>query len=133
MRMKIVVPIGLFVLLATGFGFAQIQTIQSLRANIPFQFVVEGKTLPAGEYNFIRSADNGSFQIISTKKGPSAVALVITTLGGAIHSTPQDSHIVFDKIGDTYTLSEIWIPQLDGFLLHATKEKHEHRSINIPR
>ncbi len=131
MRMKIVVPIGLFVLLATGFGFAQIQTIQSLRANIPFQFVVEGKTLPEGEYNFIRN--EGSFQVVSVKKGPSAVALVITMLGGEIHTTPQDAHIVFDKVGDSYFLSEIWIPQMDGFLLNATKEKHEHRTINIPR
>ncbi len=129
MKMKIAVTIGLVALLTAAFGLAQ--TVQSLRANIPFQFIVEGKALPPGEYNFIRN--EGSFQVVSVKKGPSAVALVITTLGGGIHTTPQDAHIVFDKVGDSYFLSEIWIPQMDGFLLNATKEKHEHRTINIPR
>ncbi len=129
MKMKIAVTIGLVALLTTVFGLAQ--TVQSLRANIPFQFIVGGKALPAGEYNFIRN--EGSFQVVSVKKGPSAVALVITMLGGEIHTTPQDAHIVFDKVGDSYFLSEIWIPQMDGFLLNATKEKHEHRTINIPR
>ncbi len=131
MRTRIAVLFGCFALLATVCCFAQ--EAQSLQANIPYPFVVEGTTLPPGAYDFVRSKDEQSIRVVSESKGPSVNALVITRLGGGIHTTPQDAHVVFDKVGDTYFLSEIWIPGMDGYLLHATKEKHEHRSINIPR
>jgi len=131
MKMKIAVAVSCVALLATVFGFAQ--AVKSIRVNIPFQFVVEGKTLPTGEYNLVRSEDERTIEVVSTKKGPSTYALVITRLGGEIHTTPQDSHIVFDNVGNTYFLSEIWIPGMDGFLVHATKEKHEHRTISVPK
>ncbi len=130
MKMKIAVTMGFVALLVMVVGSAQ--SAQSIRANVPFQFVVEGKALSAGEYEFVRGTDDLSIQIISLKKGPSAAALIVTRLGRGIHTTPGDAHLVFDKVGETYFLSELWIPEMDGFLLHATKEHHEHRSINIP-
>ena len=130
MKTKIAVTIGLVALLVTVLGSAH--AAQAIRANIPFQFVVEGKALPAGEYDFIRSTDDQSIQVIPLKKGPSTAALVLTRMGRGIHTTPGDAHLVFDKVGETYFLSEFWVPELDGFLLHATKEHHEHRSVNIP-
>ncbi len=130
MKTKIAVAAGLVALLVTVFGSAQ--AAPSIVVKVPFQFMVNNATLPAGEYNFIRSNDEQSFQIVSTNKGPSAAVLVLTRLGKEIHVTPEDAHVVFDKVGDTYFLSEVWLPRMDGFLLRATKEKHEHRSINIP-
>ncbi len=130
MKTKIAVTMGLVALLAMVIGSAH--AAQALRANIPFQFVVEGKALPAGEYDFIQSPDKQSIQVIPTKKGPSADALVLTRLGKGIHTTQIDAHIVFDKVGETYFLSEIWVPEVDGYLIHATKQPHEHRSVNIP-
>jgi hypothetical protein len=50
-----------------------------------------------------------------------------------MHTTPEDAHIVFDVVGDKHMLSEIWIPGEDGYLLLATKGKHGHKVINIPR
>jgi hypothetical protein len=58
---------------------------------------------------------------------------ILTLLGAAIHTSKQDAHIVFDKVGEVYTLSEIWIPGEDGLLLVATKGKHEHKTIDVPR
>jgi hypothetical protein len=130
MKTKYAVTLGLVALLVMILGSAQAAT--QIRANIPFQFVVEGKTLPAGEYDLVRNDNDQSIQVIAVKKGPSADALVVTKISGAIHTTPQDTHIIFDKVGDTYYLSELWIPDFDGYLLRATKEKHTHRSINVP-
>jgi len=130
MKIKIAVTMSFVALLAMVVGSAQ--AAQTVRANIPFQFVVEGKALPAGEYDFVRSDNELTVRVISQNKGPSAVALVLTRLGQGIHTTQGDAHVVFDKIGDTYFLSELWIPELDGYLFHATKQHHEHRAINIP-
>ena len=73
-----------------------------VEATIPFAFNVEGKVLPAGQYEFTPAAN-------------------LATL------------IVFDKVGDVFTLSEIWVPGLDGFMLHMTKEAHEHRIVNVSK
>ncbi len=112
-----------------AFGFAQ---APALRANIPFQFTVEGKSLPAGQYEFIPSGNAETIRVVDQEKGLSSAALVVTRLGAGIHTTPKDAHIVFDKVGDTYFLSELWIPGIDGFLLHSTRGKHEHKTVDVP-
>ncbi len=131
MKTKFALAIGFVALLALAVGSAQ--AAQTIRANIPFQFVVNGKALPAGEYDFVRNPNNQSIDVVPLKKGSTgAVALVVTRLSAEIHMTPKDTHIVFDHVGDTYFLSELWTGNEDGFLLHITKETHRHRSINIP-
>jgi hypothetical protein len=129
MKTRIAVALGSAVLLATVFGIAQAAPM--IRADIPFPFQVEGKTLPAGVYDFAPSQSEEAIQVFSVKKGPSADALVLTRMGGEIHTTTEDSHVVFDKIGQTYILSELWLPYADGYLLHATKEKHQHRTVSV--
>jgi len=105
---------------------------EGTHAKIPFQFTVERISLPAGEYDFIPNADNRSIRVVPVGKGQAADALVVTRMAAAMHTTPKDAHIVFDKVGETYILSEIRFPESDGFLLHATKEKHEHKVLSIP-
>ena len=130
MRTRALLVVSIASLLAATFGFAQ---LQSIRANVPFQFVVETKAMPAGQYNFVRAENDEAIQVTAVGgKAQSVTALIVTRLGTEIHTTPQDAHIVFDKVGDTYFLSELWIPGLDGFLLHATKGKHEHKTVTVP-
>ena len=58
--------------------------------------------------------------------------MVLTRTAGAIHNTPADAHLVFDKVGEAYTLSEIWFPGTDGYMLNILKEQHEHRVVDVP-
>jgi hypothetical protein len=58
---------------------------------------------------------------------------IVTTLAAAMHTTPRDAHVVFDRIGNSRVLSEIWISGMDGLSLVATKEEHEHEILNVPR
>jgi hypothetical protein len=129
-RTRLAVLVGFVALLAVVSAYGQLT--QSTKGTIPFQFTAAGTVYPAGEYRFVEDETGLSFRI----EGPGNVrglALVLTRLAGGIHTTPADAHVVFDKIGETYYLSEIWIPGQDGFLLHSTKEKHEHRIVNVPR
>ncbi len=130
MRAKILVIISLLTLLAVTAGYAQELPI---RAKIPFQFTVSGKVLPAGQYEFLRESNDEAIRVAAEPKGQAVVALVVTRLWGGIHTTTEDAHIVFDKVGETYYLSEIWIPGVDGFVLHSTKGAHEHRTVNVKR
>jgi hypothetical protein len=130
MKTRILATVSLLTLLTATSVLAQ---PPSLRANVPFEFTVGAKALPAGQYQITRLAGDASIRITAVEKGPAAVATVITRLWGGIHTSPQDAHLVFDQVGDTSFLSEIWIPGMDGFPVHSTKGKHEHRTVDIPR
>ncbi len=130
MKTRILVTLTLLTLLVAAFALAQ--SLVS-KANIPFAFIAAGKTLPAGQYNFTYDAGTNAFRVVGSAKGAEALMPIETRLAGAMHTTPADSHIVFDKVGDKYFLSEVWIVGEDGYLLYMTKGRHEHAIVNVPR
>jgi hypothetical protein len=128
MKTNIIVAASLIALMSLTVLLAQ---PKGIHANIPFQFTVENKLFPAGHYAFTPEPNNEAIRIINMDKGPSGIALVITRLGSGIHTTEKDSHVVFDKLGDNYKLSELWYTGEDGFLVTATKGKHEHKMVDV--
>ena len=126
-----IAAVGLAILLAAAFGSAQLQ--HKVSAKIPYEFTAAGKVLPAGQYDFFYDAGSKQVTVKGTEKGSVVLVPIITLLAGAIHTTPNDSHIVFDRIGNKYSLSEIWISGIDGISLLSTKEMHEHEIVNVPR
>jgi hypothetical protein len=129
-KIRTLVFSSLLIMLAVVLAFGQ---FASIKAKIPFAFAAGGKVLPAGQYEFTPAANPATIQIAGSNKGAAVLAMVMTRLSGAMHTTPQDSHIVFDKVGNTYTLSEIWPLGGDGYMLAATKGKHEHEVITVPK
>jgi hypothetical protein len=61
-------------------------------------------------------------------KGAEVFVPVLTLLSrrGAALEEPE---LVFDQVGNTYFLSEVWMPEYDGFLVRATKGAHQHNVI----
>jgi hypothetical protein len=113
------------VLLATMSAYAQ----TTVKAQITFPFTVEGKALPAGQYVFTLQESGDVFRVAG--EGKDVMANVITRLGGDMRSAPKGTHLVFDKVGELYLLSEIWVPGTDGYLLLATKGLHAHKTVNL--
>jgi hypothetical protein len=103
-----------------------------IRANIQFPFQVGTKTLPAGVYEFAIDREHFSVEVLSEPraKGSSAMAAILTTIAETPHSNTTHAHVVFDKVGDTYTLSEVWEPQFDGVLVYAMKGQHQHHVVH---
>lgn len=127
MKTRLAVAAALIAFLGGLAGYAQLTEI---KARIDFPFKVDGKVLPAGTYDFVRD-DYGTTIRVTDENKTGAIAEVLTRLSSQIHTTPGDAHIVFDKIGDTFVLSEVWIPGSDGYVLAVSKEKHEHRTVNV--
>ena len=120
---------ALSVLGVASLAFAQDDVLE---ANVPFAFHVNDKTFPAGQYELRIDWADHRVTVIGGQHAP-AIELFVTTLAASPHTTATDAHVVFDKVGTTYTLSELWAPGVDGVLLHATEGKHEHEVLHAPK
>jgi hypothetical protein len=101
----------LALLLALALGTAVVSasaqsTTNKVVANVPFEFSVGFKTLPAGEYSVqsIASAADGLF-IQSTNGKVSALRQSEATR--RIKEKPQ-AHLIFHRYGERYFLAEVW-------------------------
>ena len=126
---------GLASLMALAFvvgpAVADAQQDDELVANVPFKFVAAGKPHQAGAYALRVNKTRETVELVPPK-GTGEVMLVMTRLA-APEKEMAEGRLVFDKVGDTYTLSEVWVPGEDGFLVHATKETHTHHATPLGR
>lgn len=77
--------------------------------NIPFNFIVGGKTLPAGEYTVEPNRkDSHNVWLVQSREG-NATAL-FATMPVRANQTQEETKLVFRKYGDQYFLSRIWTP-----------------------
>ena len=83
------------------------QVVDAIVADIPFGFTVRDTTLPAGEYTIKRSysANPGIMQIRSAD-GKEVLLFVVGSAEAA--KTPDQTKLIFDRVGDQYFLSEIF-------------------------
>ncbi len=86
---------------------ANAQNPRNLVVNIPFDFAVKGKTLPAGEYILSRSSTSDQTGLIMRRKDGKANAIVLTRTVQAAE-TQDESRLVFSRYGEHYFLSQVW-------------------------
>jgi hypothetical protein len=97
--------LGLFLLAAAAPGQAQ----QPLRVKIPFDFVADKATMPAGDYVVKPSGPSSPaliIQRVDDRKGT-----VVTTMTHSVEANNRKSEtcLVFRAYGDQYFLSEMWL------------------------
>lgn len=108
------------------------QTVM-LRASVPFDFIVGGRTMPAGDYTI--SADGGSkLLLIRNASGDIAPAVDTSNIG----SSRQEgkTFLMFRHYGADYFLAEVW----DGStaagraipVSHAEQEKAKSATTGKP-
>ena len=117
------------VLAASSFSAAQMNPNQVV-VDVNFAFVASGTSMAAGKYT-IEVAAAGPVVLTSMRGGHRILFPVMTRLGR--HDNDAEPELVFDKLGETFHLSEVWLPGQDGYLLLGTKEKHDHRILGGPR
>jgi len=116
----------LTLLLAVG-AFAQLPGAP-LRANIPFDFMVRGKTLPAGEYEFRRINDQADgLEVLNIHQNREHT--IFNTEPVEKGNIARHGEIVFHRYGDTYFLYEVWTAGLEtGRELPVSKQERYLRS-----
>jgi hypothetical protein len=84
----------------------QAQIAVSAEGRIPFQFYVGGKELPAGNYT-IRTVSATEDSAMEIQGADGHVAAVFETERSDIGADMKDNELVFNQVGDNYTLSQI--------------------------
>jgi hypothetical protein len=89
---------------------AQIDSGTTIQANVPFTFVVGDTTLPAGKYD-IRVLDADALNVLELRsvKGNTAVTFNTDDTQTKRDQILNKGDLVFDKIGDKYFLSQVWM------------------------
>ena len=121
MKRQIANLIGVFaMLLATG---ANAQTLQ-VKANVPFDFVVEKATMPAGDYS-IEALSSSSKALTIRNRDAGIQKLTLSNSASSVDFS-QETRLVFHRYGDVYFLSQIWVQGAnEGRELRMTRREIE--------
>jgi hypothetical protein len=126
MKRNLYVVVGaLMLMLAAGAVFAQGNENEQVKAKIPFQFMVNDKPMPAGEYQFTFTdpTTEGSMTVRAVKGGSEEIFLVEPVKAP---ESGAKTELVFDEIGSHYFLRQIWMGGHDvGQQIAVTKAEKE--------
>lgn len=99
---------------------------QSLKvtADIPFSFVVDKATLPAGSYS-IEALSAASSGLLIRANDNKTNMVVLSNRAEKFNESP-DTHLVFHRYGDQYFLAQIWVQgEHAGRQLRITRHEAE--------
>jgi len=118
---------ALLLIAAVGAVTAPAQSSTKLEANIPFDFIIGNKTLPAGMYEVSSPVPNQpSVRMLSSAETrEAAVALTVTT---EPKTNRGANKLVFHRYGDRYFLAEIWGE--DGKIAQALRKSKLEREMS---
>jgi hypothetical protein len=90
----------------SGLGLAaKGQTIDQIKVNIPYQFVVHGKTLPAGNYSVTRLSEQHEGALLLNNFEKHASAIVFPR--SVENVSDNQSSVGFAEVGGRHFLSKI--------------------------
>ncbi len=130
MKKQLMTLVGvLSVMLAAGPALAQ--TVH-VRSNIPFNFVVDKATLPAGQYD-VRTVSAGTDSILLLSGLDTHANAMIGSNDIESSDASNETKLVFDHVGDRYFLRQIWVEgETAGREFPKTKYENELASIRMP-
>jgi hypothetical protein len=110
----------IFATLCSIIGSASAQSV-SIRADVPFNFVVNDRILPSGEYTIIPITLNGS--AIRLRSSDSKIAVALMPCQCASAAGEHETKLVFRVAGTSYLLWQIWTAGYDaGREFHLNRE-----------
>ena len=108
-----------------GLSSARAQTTVLLKANVPFEFSVGSKTMPAGQYTVscIGSVSSLRTLVLRSSDGHESILVRTISVSGKIQ---DNAKLVFDRYGDRYFFAQAWLPS-ESTGMQAPKSRTEKR------
>ncbi len=118
-------------LVLSGMAAAQMSSASKIVAQVPFEFVVANKIVPAGEWAVRVAIRNGNILDISNAHTNAGV-FSMSSLTEDKQAAPHYS-LVFEKYGERYFLSGVKLEGSKvGYRLPESKLEAELRAQNLP-
>jgi len=131
MRSKVVSSIGtlgLFFVLAIAGVHAQ--TAARGEVNLPFDFKAGSAALKAGQYSIKKM--NGNVISFRTEDGSKRVLVDAPLVVGA-RASKAGARLVFNRYGDVYFLSQVWLNADTGRQVFPSKAESQARNAQLAR
>ena len=117
MKKYLWLPLLLMAVIGSAALTTKAQSTFGVRANVPFDFNVGDKTLPAGKIT-AREMSAGALAISNLEKRQHAIRLAH---GVASSNQNGPAKLVFRKYGNRYYLTQVWIPGYNGMEFQKSK------------
>jgi hypothetical protein len=114
-----------FALLAIMTVSAYAQVGRHVSVHIPFDFVVAGKQMPAGDYRVRRVWKDSEAALIIQSEDGRSTAMVLTN---ASNREPKRAELSFRQHGESYYLSSVSIPGTAG-IREVPRSKSEEKRV----
>jgi hypothetical protein len=126
----IILPVFLLVMLAAGSIYAQ-DRLTVIRGDIPFDFVVGDKTLPAGSYKVNEVLAQPNMPRIQNTQNREVVAFLTISVENGKQVKPM---FVFRRYGEQYYLAQIWNGSNAGIEVpKSSKERQVAKNYSEPQ
>ena len=97
------------IVLATACVSVQAQSLQyRIRVNIPFDFSIANKKLPAGNYSIGRAIENSDNTVLSILDGRGHTREARLSIPVLAAEAKNQATLVFHRYGDEYFLYQVW-------------------------
>lgn len=96
-----------FVLALMMVGESMAQTIR-MKADVPFEFIVNGSTLPPGQYTIqsFGTADGKTLLLRGSDKNENAT---VNAIDVESMKSARETKLIFHRYGNRYFLSQVWV------------------------
>jgi len=122
---RTLLPFSLTLIFAMSFWPArtQAQIVGNMKAEVPFQFHVGDRTLPAGDY-IIHQLNDSNLTVMEISSADGKMSALFDVESAQAKTTPEKSELIFNKYGDQYFLSELFDEgEVDGSRLVTSRDE----------
>lgn len=96
----------------------------NLKANVPFDFVVDKAAMPAGAYSLDALSHNTKAMAVRNREA--GITQIVLPNTARSLNVSSDTKLVFHRYGDEYFLSQIWIQgEREGLQFNISRREAE--------
>ncbi len=111
MKRQMLTLVGVLGMLLAA-GSASAQTIK-VKADVPFNFIINKATLPAGEYTLM-SVGSESGRTLSIRSADKQNQALVLANHVESRTACDKTKLIFNRYGDRYFLSQVWVAGNDS-------------------
>lgn len=129
MKRQIAKLLGVFGLLLVA-ACANAQTVY-VTANIPFSFVVDKATLPAGAYS-VKAISSAASKTLLIQSADARIQMLVLPNNARSLDPSPNTRLVFHRYGSQYFLSQIWMQGNSSGEQFRTSRREAEMAKSIP-